>query len=523
MYDIIFLILIFGGHFMKTVKRVLAAIMCVVLMLGIAPLNGFVGLKLPDFSTLFSVKAKADDYSGSLGNGLTWNLSNKGVLTISGNGSMHFNDYSSVPWNNYRQDIKKVIVEDGVSNIYSYSFSDCTNLKSIVLGNTIDTISENAFDNCGFYNNEDNWTDSALYISNYLIAINKTISGFFSIRNDTVLVAEGAFRDCISLTGVSIPKSIVKISRWMFMGCSNLRSVSIENGIKEIGYLAFGQCSSLESISMPNSITKIDSYAFDQCSNLSEIQMSNSIEEVGEDIVRETAFYENDINWDGKDLYLGKCYIAGRYYWQSDENYESCSIKSGTKIIAGRAFSNCSHLNKIEIPSSVTYIGGYAFSYCRNLTSINLPNSIKCLGYDAFRECSSLKEISIPTGIDEIPSSVFENCSSLESITIPEGIKQMGATVFSGCSNLKTVYYNAVDCSFGASPWLWYTPSVEKFIIGPNVKHLRRSCIAFYYGNDNMLEELVIPSGVVSMDMSSVVSKNLKKVSIPLTLTETLL
>ena len=73
----------------KTIKKVLSVLLCAVLLFGAAPLNGFVGLRLPSLSSLFAVKAQAADTSGTCGDKLTWSYDiAAATLTISGSGAM---------------------------------------------------------------------------------------------------------------------------------------------------------------------------------------------------------------------------------------------------------------------------------------------------------------------------------------------------------------------------------------------------------------------------------------------------
>ena len=61
--------------------------------------------------------------------------------------------------------------------------------------------------------------------------------------------------------------------------------------------------------------------------------------------------------------------------------------------IGENAFSNCSSLTNIEIPSGVTSIGDYAFSNCSSLRSIEIPSMVTSIGESAFKDCSNLIEV----------------------------------------------------------------------------------------------------------------------------------
>ena len=58
--------------------------------------------------------------------------------------------------------------------------------------------------------------------------------------------------------------------------------------------------------------------------------------------------------------------------------------------IGYNAFSNCTGLTSVVIPSTVTSINGNAFMECSNLTSANIPEGITTIGGMAFYYCSSL-------------------------------------------------------------------------------------------------------------------------------------
>jgi hypothetical protein len=87
----------------------------------------------------------------------TVTLSEDGTLTVSGNGAMpdfyyegkiHDKDVNLPPWEPYRDNITKVVIEDGVQHIGTFSFYRCNNLTSVIIGKSVTSIGREAFDLC---------------------------------------------------------------------------------------------------------------------------------------------------------------------------------------------------------------------------------------------------------------------------------------------------------------------------------------------------------------------------------------
>ena len=75
-------------------------------------------------------------------------------------------------------------------------------------------------------------------------------------------IDNGAFKKCIKLTSVIIPKAVTSIGRCAFEGCSSLFNISFGKSITSIGGLAFRYCTSLTSITIPESVMSIESGLF---------------------------------------------------------------------------------------------------------------------------------------------------------------------------------------------------------------------------------------------------------------------
>ena len=189
-----------------------------------------------------------------------------------------------------------------------------------------------------------------------------------------------------------------------------------------IGSDAFRDCSSLTSITIPESITSIGLTAFYNCPNLKRVNISNL-----------SVWYKILFNDWGNPL----CNGANLYV--NDELVTDIVIPSDITSVNPYLFHGCTSIRSVVIPKGVTSIGDVAFCDCSSLTSIIIPESVTSIGYGIFSGCSSLTSITIPEGVTSIRGSVFSGCSSLTSITIPEGVISIGEYVFYGCSSLTSI------------------------------------------------------------------------------------
>ncbi|MGN1044747.1 MAG: leucine-rich repeat domain-containing protein, partial [Candidatus Methanomethylophilaceae archaeon] len=126
----------------------------------------------------------ASDDSGSCGENVTYAYeSSTGTLTISGTGKIA--DYPSesfTPWNGYREEIKRIVIENGITSVGDRAFSQCSSVTSLTIPGSVTSI--------GFF------SFSELAITS------------LTIPDSVTTIGEGSFWECCGLKELTIPIGI---------------------------------------------------------------------------------------------------------------------------------------------------------------------------------------------------------------------------------------------------------------------------------------------------------------------------
>ena len=293
----------------------------------------------------------------------------------------------------------KTVVITGGTNIGFRAFGGCTELVSVEIPSSVESIDNLAFCEC-----------------------TSLSSVKFGPNSQLTSISFGMFYGCTSLKDITIPSSVTIIDWHAFYKCASLKDITIPSSVTSIGESAFFGCTSLKNIKVPSSVTSIGPAAFQECNSLESIEIP---------------FVGKSPTAEGVAARFG--YVFGyprvsnsssHYHYYDPGTKQSyvfpipASLKNvvitGSASIGDSAFMGCDSLTSIEILSSATSIGDAAFSWCSSLSRVVLPSSVTRIGFTAFLECVSLSNIKIPASVTVIDFLTFAGCTSLTKVTFED-------------------------------------------------------------------------------------------------------
>lgn len=206
---------------------------------------------------------------------IRWNLDESGLLSIEGSGKI--SDYScgkhpAAPWEDKKESITSVSVGEGITEIGINAFRDCTNLKKVVLPETIHRIHAYAFRNCTSLNDIESGKREWRYVYDKQQKNDDDVIIFGVETFLNVPWAERHWRNfycdqdalyvCFSSGDrISVPEGIRILKSFCF---SNIRAnkIILPETLEEIEAFAFSQASILDRLRIPDRIHTIDRFSF---------------------------------------------------------------------------------------------------------------------------------------------------------------------------------------------------------------------------------------------------------------------
>lgn len=191
--------------------------------------------------------------------------------------------------------ITDLVIPEGVTTLYWYSFNTCRNLETVTLPDSLEFIDGWAFERCsrlktisipanvtringGAFAQNSSMTSITCdpanknYVSvngvlftkdmKELVAYPGGIQGGYTVPATVNHIGDAAFYGALGLDSVTILGNLDFIGFEAFAECSKLTDVAIRDGVNYVGYWAFRGCDGIKSLTVPQSVTNIGNQAF---------------------------------------------------------------------------------------------------------------------------------------------------------------------------------------------------------------------------------------------------------------------
>ena len=313
-------------------------------------------------------------------------------------------------------EIKEIIVSDGIKVIEDGAFYSCDKLYRVYLPASLTEVGKNAFEGCyrlvqiknqsevtvtsfaqeceiisdGEFRSTVTTDGNGVVIFEYdgvryLLGYDKSSIELDLTEYDIDKIFSYAFSsyygDASWEFKLFLPEGLTSIGKYAFQN-SYLSEITLPTSLTEISDGAFSR-TYLTAIDLPTSLTSIGEKAFYNAYDLTNVTGGEGLIYIGKDAFGETPLYNNA---------SGAIYIGSVLYSYKGET-ETLTVKEGTLGIADYALSGNVSLRNLDILEGVVYIGERAFADCRNLVRATLPASLNETGINVFEGCYKLIQI----------------------------------------------------------------------------------------------------------------------------------
>lgn len=178
------------------------------------------------------------------------------------------------------------IIQENVTDIYTYAFDSCYKLNSITIPDSVTYIGGRAFSGCSSLelinvnlgNTKYSSKDGMLFNKDFsaLMVCPEGKTGKVAIPAGVIKIESSAFAGCIGLTNITIPEGVTSIEPGTFSSCIGLADFNIPDSVTLIGNGAFWRCYNLTNITIPENVTSIESNAFLVCNSLASVTFTSN-------------------------------------------------------------------------------------------------------------------------------------------------------------------------------------------------------------------------------------------------------
>ena len=278
----------------------------------------------------------------------------RGVMTISGTGTIRGYSRGETPWYGYRDEILTLIIGDKVTGIGNYAFYDSVNLTDITFGSALTTLSTSSF------------------------------------------------YGCTALEEVTFPASLTTIGTYAFSYCTGITDIVFTGSTAPT--ITDSSFSMVKAKALYPDTQNWEE--FNKVGYGGAIYWSNDPNEeiIGGSCGNKAAWILVDgtltiYGQGGTRGYASKDLVP---WYDYREEITSIVVEDGITSLGNYQFMGCENLTSVYLSNTLTFIGVNAFSTCSSLTEITIPATVTRILAYSFNKCRALETVTFEGNVGSI-------------------------------------------------------------------------------------------------------------------------
>ena len=319
-----------------------------------------------------------------------------------------------------------------------------------------------------------------------LIYCPEDMQGEYVIPEGTIVISANAFRGCVHLKSIIIPRTVSVLGRKAFLDCDGLEKVCISDlstwcaadidsfSSNPLFYAhnLYLNNQLIEHLIIPDEVTKIESNTFQGCECIKHVQLHDKISKIGSNAFEGCSITEITIPQSVTSTGIGAFGNCTKLIHADIRNDK----------IEMREFAYCKNLRYVNVTEHIKFIDENAFLYCLALCTFKIPDALKNISVKAFSlvpnvmvsarkdvrrpwgarcvngyiendliyanesknelvACPSYVSggITIPSKVSSIEKYAFLDCDKITSISLPATINRIADGAFEGCFEMQKI------------------------------------------------------------------------------------
>ena len=278
------------------------------------------------------------------------------------------------PWHEYMDQIKHVVVEEGITTVSVAAFQGISQLNTVTLSEGVEIIASEAF--------------SYTPVTSITLPQSLRMIDRFAFRDTRLAKVDlGPNVESVPLAFAMVP-TLKEIT----VSADNPYMTSIDGALydKEVTTLIAYPCAAVEA-SLPSTLTALGEAAF-YSSQITELVIPDQVTTLGDDVFNNAQMLRRVV------------------------------LPPNLRVLPNAAFCNCYSLEEVVFNKALRNVDNWVFYSCYQLRSITLHGNVKRLSDSAFQLCSMLSEITcLAPQAPAINSNTFSGVAPQGVLTVPEG------------------------------------------------------------------------------------------------------